>query len=70
VNVTRIATIVTTPGADGYGVVSLGGVERACYFAPNRFVGFFTPAVSDRVLVTSAGNGIAAIALIGKGAPA
>ena len=69
-NQTNFATVVTPPGVDGWGTVTVADQTRACYFAPNRFAAPWpVPIAGDRVLVTSNGNSLTALWLIGKGTP-
>lgn len=68
-NAMPIATIITVPDTAGWGTVSYGGQTRLCYFDVARFVGFFAPLVSDRVLIRDGTTSLMAVAVLGKGAP-
>lgn len=65
-NTSKIAVIAVAPDVAGWGTVTVGGVDRRCYFDPARLA-VLVPVVSDRVLVLPAtGNTLAALWLLGR----
>lgn len=63
----QIATIVTSLASDGWGIVSVGDIQRPCYFAPRRFVApYRVPEVGNRVMVSEGPAGLTAVWLVGR----